>query len=889
MPANPSSPQGGAPRVSPSREPEVSLGGESPASPSTATGDLVRRLSQHSLKESRYKLEGEVARGGMGAILRVWDEDLRRHLAMKVIVGRGEATGAVEPNQLSRFLEEAQVTGQLDHPGIVPVHELGLDPDGRVYFTMKLVKGRDLKAIFDLVFEEKEGWNETRALGVLLRVCEAMAFAHAKGVIHRDLKPSNVMVGEFGEVLVMDWGLARVRGHEDAHDEQLLARSGLAQPAVRTERSLDRDGPLESPHRTAEGDVMGTPAYMPPEQARGEIERLSPRSDVYSVGAMLYHLLARQPPYVAPRAQWSPVLVLERVRGGPPRALGEFGRPVPAELVAICEKAMSREAEGRYADMQALAEDLRAFLEHRVVRAYETGAWAEARKWVQRNKSLSAACAAGLSLTVGGLALNSYNQTRAARTIAEKERVATQKANDVLSLSAIQDLRNLEARADALWPARPENLPAYDAWLRDARALLEGSPDGKRPSLAEHRRKLAEIRGRALAPAPGSPSTFEDAQDQWWHEQLAELVADLEAFADATTGLDSDGISERHGWGIRRRREVAATIEERTRSGPEARARWNEAIEAIASNPAYLGLQLAPQLGLVPLGEDPDSHLWEFAHPETGESPARGADGRLVPTEESGLVFVLLPGGTFLMGAQRRDPSSPNYDPEFSDVESSPEPVRLSPFFISKFEMTQGQWLRLHGRNPSSYPAGEVVGGGRIDLRNPVENVDWRSSATCMRRSGLVLPTEAQWEYAARAGTVTRWFTGDEPASLAASANFADARLRAAFDDPTICSFAPWDDGFAVHGPVGSYRPNAFGLHDTAGNVMEWCQDLHCPYSVPPRSGDGVRDCPDSRRVIRGGAWDGTAAYLKSATRIGNSPDFASHNLGLRPARAVED
>lgn len=157
-------------------DPAVSLEEETAASEESSagrTGELLQRLAAHALSWPRYKLEGEVARGGMGAILRVWDADLRRHLAMKVVLGKGDAPGSgatpqLEAKVLARFLEEAQVTGQLDHPGIVPVHELGLDSDGRVYFTMKLVKGRDLKAIFDLVFQEKEGWNETRALREVL-------------------------------------------------------------------------------------------------------------------------------------------------------------------------------------------------------------------------------------------------------------------------------------------------------------------------------------------------------------------------------------------------------------------------------------------------------------------------------------------------------------------------------------------------------------------------------------------------------------------------------------------------------------------------------------------------------------------------------------------------
>jgi serine/threonine protein kinase len=151
----------------------------------------------------RYAMKSEVGRGGMGAVLRVWDEDLRRHLAMKVVLPEGALPAAPvpaspDPRRLGRFFEEAQITAQLDHPGIVPVHELGLTNDGRVYFTMKLVHGRDLQTIFGLARSGAEGWSPTRAVGVLLKVCEAMGYAHSKGVVHRDLKPANIMVGGWG-------------------------------------------------------------------------------------------------------------------------------------------------------------------------------------------------------------------------------------------------------------------------------------------------------------------------------------------------------------------------------------------------------------------------------------------------------------------------------------------------------------------------------------------------------------------------------------------------------------------------------------------------------------------------------------------------------------------
>ncbi|MCY2960276.1 MAG: serine/threonine-protein kinase [Planctomycetota bacterium] len=389
----------------------------------SATSDLLRRLDQKR-RTGRYRLEGEVARGGMGAILRVWDEDIRRHLAMKVVLGQAAESGEtppVESRVLARFLEEAQITGQLDHPGIVPVHELGLDADGRVYFTMKLVKGRHLGAIYDLVAAGHEGWNETRALGVLLKACEAVAYAHAKDVIHRDLKPANVMVGDFGEVYVMDWGLARVLGRVETPEQ----RAASAPAAVRTERVQERESSPASSFMTMDGEVVGTPAYMPPEQARGDIDALSARSDVYALGAMLYHLLAGAPPYTIPGETAGGRDIWKRALAGPPTPLETIAPRAPTELVAICDKAMAREPADRYASVLELAEDLRAFLEGRVVGAFEGGALAEARKWVRRNKALAASLAAAVLALGAGLVASLVLSARVSEksVLAEERRV----------------------------------------------------------------------------------------------------------------------------------------------------------------------------------------------------------------------------------------------------------------------------------------------------------------------------------------------------------------------------------------------------------------------------------------------------------------------------------
>jgi serine/threonine protein kinase len=443
---------------------------------------LLGRLAAHTPPAARYEIQGEFARGGMGAILKIHDTDLRRTLAMKVVLGRDEAastgsTPAVDESVLARFLEEAMVTGQLEHPGVVPVHELGVDASGHAYFTMRLVRGLTLKEVFELVREEREGWTRTRALGVLLRACETMAYAHSKGVVHRDLKPPNVMVGHFGEVYVMDWGLAKVAAQEDLHDLRLKP-----EPSGRLQ--TQREGlEVDSPLITLDGTVLGTPCYMSLEQAEGRVEDLGPRSDVYAMGAILYELLAGHAPYTRPGVRVSAYTALAALLRGPPRAVSESHPDSPAELVAICERAMARESDRRYADMSALAADLSAYLEGRVVGAYEVGAWAEVRKWVGRNRSLAAALVAILLTAFAGLGTAGYVQAEG-RRVATKERDravdAEREVRQRLGESALARAL-LEDLVAGLWQFSG-GLPEGQATLIDeivaARGLLEsGRPD----------------------------------------------------------------------------------------------------------------------------------------------------------------------------------------------------------------------------------------------------------------------------------------------------------------------------------------------------------------------------------------------------------------------------
>ena len=239
----------------------------------------------------RYQIHGEISRGGMGAVLRARDIDLGRDLAVKVLLSQHMQ----RPEMLERFIEEAQIGGQLQHPGVLPVHELGRFADGRPYFTMKFVRGKTLESLLG----DRESTNEDRArlVGIFEQVCQTVAYAHASGVVHRDLKPANIMVGSFGEVQVMDWGLAKVLvGGED--DERQNRPSTPDAPAVRTTSSVASGTGSGSRSATQAGSVLGTPAYMAPEQARGEVHAIDERTDVFGLGAILAEILTGEPPFL---------------------------------------------------------------------------------------------------------------------------------------------------------------------------------------------------------------------------------------------------------------------------------------------------------------------------------------------------------------------------------------------------------------------------------------------------------------------------------------------------------------------------------------------------------------------------------------------------------------
>jgi len=825
----------------------------------------------------RYQDLGLIGHGGMGEVRRIRDRELNRVMAMKII--RPKIQG--KPLALSRFLEEAQATAQLQHPGVVPVHEMGRLGDGRIFFTMQEIRGRTFGAVISKLHQAStehawgttpDGWTLRRLIESFRHACETMAYAHKRSVVHRDLKPENIMVGQHGEVLVVDWGLAKVSGsHLTPHAEE---------------------GPLETTrsasdaYATVDGAIAGTPAYMPPEQAKGEIDQIGPHSDVYALGAILYQLLSGRAPFLG-----GAKVVLQQLLHGPPESLrdstsGSFDtldfefdiddlnkesplpNKIPTALVAICEKAMNRNPHKRYSNAQGLTDAIVAWLDGSM----------------RKERALSVV-------------------DRACEILAISETYAG-KAAHLAEQAAI--------RAAKIAPWEPDS-EKISVWALEDQA-----------EQLEHRRRVKLIEAEQLLQA----ALTYDSQLFEAHQELAKLYLSQHKKHEAAGHADEatrayellrlhvrslpeqeriEFISYLHGSG-------SVTIVSEPAGAEVHIYTYKEVDRRLQAT--YLG-----QIGTTPMldypigmgsyrfvlkapGREEVNYLVNIGRQESWDGIAPGTKNPMpIYLPEEGVLAsedIYIPGGWAIVGG----------DSDFAALEQSR--VWIDSFIVRKYPVTNKDYLEfindlvVQGRedeaaahipaltdsdemkayyvrhDDGSYQLGEDDQGDKWLEQWPVIHVPWKSVARyCdwyrdQTGEEWRLLSEFEWEKAARGvdGRLYPWGNHVDPSWCRIRPSLPDRALLTTVDDyPTDCS--------------------PYGVRGMGGNVADWCLDTFS--SAGPEVIDHRLRVPDykledetSMRVFRGGIWISYEGYARTFERFASTPQVRPGYLGFRLGRSLK-
>ena len=886
---------------------------------------------------AHYRLLKELSSGGQGAVYLAEDEKTKRRVALKVLLARHRFDSS---SQL-RMRREAEALAKLNHPGICAVYELGEDK-GSTFIAMQYIEGETLHSRLrrerttpiigaaddhvsfgaaqdtprtpktDRAGRDATGLPDPAApsartsagidgvLRLFVKIARSLQAAHEVGIVHRDLKPGNVMVTPAGEPVLIDFGLAMLEGA----DSLTLTR-----------------------------DVVGTYEYMSPEHYGGKhVTVVDARSDVFSLGIMFYEALTHRHPF----AEASKAALRTAIVTMVPRSPSTLNAAITRDLDTVVLTALEKDRGRRYASAGEFADEVERILRKEPIRARPAGPILKLYRWAQRNPLVAAMTASIiliLAVSTAAQAVNSRRlrlkseesekNARAANEAAGNEKARALEARTNLEkfrqLAAAKRVSELIAEAEqALWPRRPEKIPSYLAWLDEARAVVGDLPGfraafdelaASAEGLSDADTRQEEVLRRRRYPDlfalyDGLRKKLDTARREAASEDKGPLAAavkfQIERYEAEVRAVENDfRFSERQSYrfadpeSARRFGALRQLLADLTTLGPlirdvESRLAWARTIESrtkaddawigclrdLSKDERFRNLGLEPRLDLLPLWKDDASNLWEFWHVPSGARPER-VDGKVIVGASTGLILVLVPGGTL-------KPSVPRVAPRVGEnatgsAADSAATVRVPAFLVSKFEMTQGQWLATMATNPSYFNPNDEEG---MTLAHPVESVTWFEAGAAMRRLGLRLPMEIEWEYACRAGSTSKFWFGDDKTLLQTRANIADRSLGSIRSG---ASPEAWNDGFALHGPVGSLPPNPFGLHEVHGNVAEWCEDAE----------GELRGLTNShvlpRRIHRGGSFALPAAAAESSWRQLVTPTLSNVGIGLRPVRDWAD
>ncbi len=790
----------------------------------------------------RYEDLGLIAEGSFGEVRRVRDTLLDRELAMKLLHAEHTDRGHLR----RRFLAEARITALLQHPGIVAVHDRGELPDGRLWFTMKVVRGRTLRAVIDELHVASSpegfaptasGWTFRRLIEAFARIAQTLAYAHSRGVVHRDLKPDNLMVGEFGEVLVMDWGLAR----------------DLSLREEEREESGERARPAEMTHH---GDVLGTPAYMPPEQARGETARHGPASDVYALGAVLHHLLSGQAPFAGSSQEI--LLAVLREQPPPPLTTGATGAPIPPELQEIAARAMRPAIEDRYASAEPLADEVVAWLDG-------------VRRREQALSLLDRAQAGAPSI------FNALAEAEATRARARALQGGIRPFDPVEKKRPIWALEDEAARLD-----RSAALAETD-WLEAVHGALSLDPalPEAHAALADHYRRRLEEAERAHRDDDGA--RFEQLLRVHDRGEHAAFLRGEGAVSLRTDPEGAEVIAERYEMQDRRLIPVFHAQLGRTPLREVSLPHGSYLLRVKAAGRSEVRYPVLIERG---------GH-WDGCAPGEKEPYLIALPGE----GEIGEDECYVPAGFGWIGG----------DPDAAD--SLPrQRIWIDGFVMGRFPVTNGAYLAFlndlaqSGRGAEALEACPRRGLGASESAEvlpvfrrgadghflmpadwtadlPIVLIDWHAASAYARWLGektgrpVRLPNELERERAARGvdGRYLPW------------GNHQDATFACSLESHV----AP-PQRVSVSAYAADESP--YGIRGLAGNVRDWCLNvwkLSGPATVEARLRlDAASPEDPDFRAIRGGTWGSTMNSGRAAARFGGKPERLTLAVGLRIVRS---